>query len=90
MPGAQALACGGGGGGGGSGGGGRGGGGVGGGVGGGMAAQSVTRTAHCGRQWLPVGAVGSVRQGLKESGGGMSRETRHGQGERGRIPWRVM
>jgi hypothetical protein len=47
-----------------------------------MAVQSVKRTAQCDMQWLPVGAVGSVRQGLQESGGGMSRETRRGQGER--------
>jgi len=47
-----------------------------------MAAQSVKRTAQCDMQWLPVGAVGSVRQGLQESGGGMSRETGRGQGER--------
>ena len=47
-----------------------------------MAVQSVKRTAQCDMQWLPVGAVGSVREGLQESGGGMSRETRRGQGER--------
>ena len=47
-----------------------------------MAVQSVKRTAQCDMQWLSVGAVGSVRQGLQESGGGMSRETRRGQGER--------
>ena len=34
-----------------------------------MAVQSVKRTAQCDMQWLPVGAVGSVRQGLQESGG---------------------
>ena len=56
-----------------------------------MAVQSVKRTAQCDMQWLPVGAVGSVRQGLQESGGGMSRETRRGQvAKRGRDTWRVM
>jgi hypothetical protein len=52
-----------------------------------MAVQRVGGMTPCCIPWLPgpVGEVGSVRQGLKESRGGMSKETRRGQGERGRI-----
>ena len=42
-------------------------------------------------QWLPVGAVGSVRQGLKESGG--PRDVKGdlaGAGRAGKEAWRVM
>jgi len=42
-------------------------------------------------QWLPVGAVGSVRQGLKESGGPRDvKGDSAGAGRAGKEAWRVM